>query len=233
MAELIVALDSNSADAALKWVSLTARHVSWFKVGLELFVGAGPGILAAIRAMAPGSRVFLDLKFYDIPNTAAAAAYAAALAGADMLTVHCQGGRRMCEAVMARLREFGSAAPLTLGVTALTSMGVGDMPGITETPSQYGRELAAMAAAWGLNGVVCSGHEARAIRARHPELALVCPGIRPAGACRADQARVMTPYEAVNAGADYLVIGRPITTAPDPAQMVQEILQEMRMANNG
>lgn len=225
MATLAVALDFSSAERALTLARELLPFSPWLKVGLELFTSSGPEIVGRLKDM--GFAVFLDLKFYDIPNTVGAAARAAANAGADMLTLHLQGGRRMCEAALAAL---GGQRPLVVGVTALTSFAAGEMPGITAGPGEFGRQLAAMAGGWGLDGVVCSAHEAPAIKGDNPGLICVCPGIRPAGVAAQDQRRIMTPTLAVAAGADFLVVGRPITAAPDPGRAAENILSEMAQA---
>lgn len=225
MAELIVALDFAAARQAIDMAALLRPAVRWFKVGLELFVSAGPELVRQLRDLQ--CRVFLDLKFYDIPNTVAAAVKAAAALGAQMLTIHCQGGQRMAEAAMLAVAGLAQP-PLIMGVTALTSFGPGEMPGIAGNPSQYALHLAGLAKTWGLNGVICSGFEAADIGASFPGLLRVCPGIRPAGADLGDQRRVMTPGLAVAAGADFLVVGRPITASKNPLAAAENILSQMR-----
>lgn len=224
MAELMVALDFPDADSALSLAGRLRGTAPWCKVGMELFCQAGPDVLARLRDM--GFHVFLDLKFYDIPHTVAQAVRAAARNGAELLTIHTQGGERMC-------REARQAAagcqrpPLIFGVTVLTSFGPGQMPGIEREPADFAAELADRAADWELDGVVCSGQEAAAVKARQPGLRCLCPGIRPASAAADDQCRIMTPAAAVAAGADYLVVGRPITRAGDPLAAARAILDEM------
>lgn len=224
MAQLVVALDFPTREEALALASRLRGLVPWCKVGMELFSLAGPPVLAELRTM--GFRVFLDLKFYDIPHTVAQAVRAAAAGGADMLTLHTQGGERMCREACEAARSC-ARPPLLFGVTVLTSFGPGQMPGIAQEPGQFALELSDMAAAWGLDGVVCSGQEAASIKARNPRLACLCPGIRPASSAADDQCRIMTPTAAVAAGADYLVVGRPITRAADPVAAAQAIVQEM------
>lgn len=223
MAELIIALDFDNSSSALALAHTLRNRVKWLKVGLELFCATGPDIINALCDF--GFRVFLDLKIYDIPNTAAGAVKAAVKSGASMLTIHCQGGERMCRAVMDAARDV-TVPPLIMGVTALTSFANGEMPGITREPGIYGIELANLAGSWGLNGVVCSGWEAASIKAS-ANLLCVCPGIRPETAACADQRRVMTPDQAVAAGADFLVIGRPVTRSTDPVGVVDSILAGM------
>lgn len=222
MAELIVALDTPRADDALELAEDLRDLVTWCKTGLELFLNAGPDIVRKLKVR--GFRVFLDLKIYDIPRTAAAAALSCAGMGADMLTAHCQGGQRMCGAMLDTLRGCPEP-PLLAGVTALTSFGPGEMPGITVEPGTFGRELAEQAARWGLQCVVCSPLEAQAVRALG--LRAVCPGIRPAEADAGDQRRIATPSAAVAAGADFLVVGRPIVKAESPREAARKILEEM------
>ena len=151
---------------------------------------------------------------------------AAAAAGAELLTLHCQGGERMCSEARIAADSYGSKAPQLFGVTALTSFGPGEMPGISADPSDFALELAGKARGWGLDGVVCSGHEAARIKASCQGLRCLCPGIRPAGADTDDQQRIMTPARAVQAGADFLVVGRPILKAPSPAEAESRRLKE-------
>lgn len=223
MAELVIALDFDNAPAALNMARTLQNRVKWLKVGLELFCAAGPEIVAALRTS--GFKVFLDLKFYDIPNTVAGAVRAAAQTGASMLTVHCQGGERMCRAAMEAAAQ-AQVPPLVIGVTALTSFANGEMPGIALEPGIFGIELAKMASEWGLNGVVCAGWEAAAIKS-NAGILCVCPGIRPDATACSDQRRVMTPVQAVAAGADFLVIGRPVTRSDDPLASVEAVLSDM------
>ncbi len=227
---LILALDLPAEAQALSLAESVAGEISWCKVGLELFTLAGPALLKRLEAL--GFSLFLDLKFYDIPHTVARAVRAAASLGVDMLTLHCQGGERMCRAAAEAARACPSP-PLLLGVTVLTSMGDGELPGLNMPAGAFALRLARDAAAWGLDGVVCSAREARDIKALCPELACVCPGIRPAGSRADDQARVASPGAAVAAGADFLVVGRPISQAPCPARAARDILEEMNNASKG
>lgn len=228
MAELIVALDVPRQDTALELAGKLRGLVPWCKVGMELFTLAGPDLLARLKGM--GFRVFLDLKFYDIPHTVGQAVKAAAAVGVDLLTLHCQGGERMCREARAAVNSLGSivpARPLLFGVTVLTSFAAGEMPGINAAPADFAQALARNAQDWGLDGVVCSGQEAARIKATAPALRCLCPGIRPAGSDAGDQRRIMTPAAAVAAGADYLVVGRPILAAPSPADAARQITAEM------
>ncbi len=231
MAQLIVALDLPRKDAALSLARNLQGLVPWCKVGMELFTLAGPNLLTSLKNM--GFKGFLDLKFYDIPHTVGRAVNAAAAAGVDLLTLHCQGGGRMCRearAVVDSLAADSPARPLLFGVTVLTSFAPGEMPGIAASPADFALGLAASAQDWGLDGVVCSGQEAARIKAASPGLLCLCPGIRPAGTAAGDQRRVMTPARAVAAGADFLVVGRPILEAPSPLEAARRILAEINAA---
>ena len=198
-------------------------ELRWVKVGLELFVAGGPAVVQQLRDQ--GKRVFLDLKFHDIPATMAGACRSAARLGAELITVHASAGSVALGAAQAAALESAAAvglpAPTLLAVTVLTSWEQARFASelaIEEPLSAYVPRLAQLAAAAGIGGCVCSPLEVAALRAAHPEpFALVTPGIRPAGAALGDQQRVLTPAQAVAAGASQLVIGRPITAAPDPA----------------
>ncbi|RRD71870.1 MULTISPECIES: orotidine-5'-phosphate decarboxylase [unclassified Desulfovibrio] len=226
-AQLIVALDLPTRKAALDMALKLRGTVRWCKVGMEVFTLAGPDFLEELHRL--GYHVFLDLKFYDIPHTVAQAVKAAAAAGVRLLTVHCQGGERMCRAAVEAVHAAPNR-PLIFGVTALTSFAAGEMPGISVPPADFALTLARCAADWNLDGVVCSAHEASAVRAACPELLRLCPGIRPAGSPATDQRRVMTPADAVMEGANYLVVGRPVTASADPAEAAQAILEEITSA---
>lgn len=229
MAELIVALDFPDSRTALALASSLKGLVSYFKVGLELFTAEGPAIVRELKKQ--DFRVFLDLKLYDIPNTVAHAVRSARNLGVDMLTVHCQGGQRMCEAALAAVQTGAPRKPLILGVTVLTSFTDGDLPGLSIPASQYALELARLANQWALPGLVCSGLEAAKIKSLYPEMLCLCPGIRPAAHEAGDQRRTVTPAEAVRAGADFLVVGRPVSQSEDPARAAGAILEEMREAS--
>ena len=198
-------------------------ELRWVKVGLELFVAGGPAVVQQLRDQ--GKRVFLDLKFHDIPATMAGACRSAARLGAELITVHASAGSAALGAAQAAALESAAAAglpaPTLLAVTVLTSWEQARFASelaIGEPLAAYVPRLAQLAAAAGIGGCVCSPLEVAALRATHPEpFALVTPGIRPAGAALGDQQRVLTPAQAVAAGASQLVIGRPITAAPDPA----------------
>ena len=227
---LIVALDVPAAPAAIELVRRLEGTCAWFKVGLELFVAAGPSILEPI--LARGHSVFLDLKFHDIPNTVAGAVRSAANLGARMMTVHASGGPAMLAAARAAL-DGVTNPPELLAVTMLTSMDTEQMSavGFDRAPSEEVELLAAMALNAGMRGFVCSPQEVAAVRAlAGPAATLVVPGIRPAGAEAGDQKRIATPSDTLRLGASYLVVGRPITQAPDPAAAAAAILNEMATA---
>ena len=218
---IIVALDGMAPDQALAF-SRGVEGLRWVKVGLELFVQAGPEVVAQLREQ--GLRVFLDLKFHDIPATMAGACRRAAGLGAELITVHACAGSEALQAAQAAAAEgaqaAGLAAPTLLAVTVLTSWEEQRLQrelAIRQDIAERVPALAALAAGAGIGGCVCSPLEAASLRAQHPEpFALVTPGIRPKGSAVGDQARVLGPAEAIAAGASQLVIGRPITKAEDP-----------------
>lgn len=230
MAELIIALDVENGEKALALAKSLQGLTSWFKIGLELFIAQGPKIVEDLKNL--GFRIFLDLKLYDIPNTVAAGVRSACQLDVDMLTVHCQGGQRMCEAALETVKKYSRRETLVFGVTALTSFAEGEMPGIAVPPQEYAFELAALAADWGLHGIVCSGHEVGKISAEFPQLRCLCPGIRPKMSDHGDQRRVVSPEYAVRSGADYLVVGRPIILSTNPVELVRSINQEIVSATS-
>ena len=202
----------------------------WFKVGLELFTAAGPAVVETL--VARGHSVFLDLKFHDIPNTVAGAVRSAAALGVRMMNVHASGGPAMLAAARAALEGVANP-PQLLAVTVLTSMDAAQLKaaGVGRAPAEQVKLLAKMGLKAGIRGFVCSPQEVAALRAlTGPEGVLVVPGIRPAGAEAGDQKRMATPADALRAGASYLVVGRPITQAPDPAEAAEAILKEMAEA---
>ncbi|MEI8166009.1 MAG: orotidine-5'-phosphate decarboxylase [Chloroflexales bacterium] len=228
---VLVALDAPSLAEALTLVSLLRPHVGGFKVGLELCTAAGtPRVVAAVAAA--GGAIFLDLKLHDIPNTVAGAVRAVCALGpaVRMLTLHCQGGAAMLRAAVAAAAG-APHRPLLLGVTVLTSIdeaALRDELGVAAPLAAHVLHLAQLARDCGLDGVVASPHEAAAIRgACGPALLLVTPGVRPTWVATGDQRRIMTPADALASGADYLVIGRPITAAPDPAAAAARIASEL------
>lgn len=226
---IAVALDYPSAENALKLVDRLTPDRCRLKVGLELFSAAGPAFVRTL--VRRGFDVFLDLKFHDIPNTVAAACRQAADLGVWMLTVHCLGGRAMLAAARNALKD--ETRPRVVGVTLLTSHSpaeVGEI-GLAGTIPERTVALADLAKACGLDGVVCAATEVSALRARlGPAFYLVTPGVRPAGSPAGDQHRVLTPAEAIARGSDLLVIGRPITAAPDPAAALDTIHREIAPA---
>ena len=232
MAQLIVALDYTNAEDALATAESLRGCPIWMKVGLELFTHEGPAVVKKLKDM--GFKVMLDLKMFDIPNTVAGGVRSACLMGVDLITLHALGGERMIHAAVDAVRqsaEEGGPKPLLFAVTVLTSMAPGELPGYGENLSGLAADLAAGGQAWGLDGVVCSGHEVEAIKSRCPGLMCLTPGIRPAsGSASDDQRRIMTPAQAVRIGSDFLVVGRPITKAPVPADAARAILDEMEKA---
>ena len=229
MAELIAALDFPDAETAFAAVTPLRGELDWVKVGLELFTAAGPSIIFRLKEL--GFRVFVDLKLFDIPNTVQGAVRSLTRSGADMCTLHLLGGQAMAQAALAGREEATgqTGGPLLFGVTLLTSMDITDLPGTTATNSgRFALDLAGNAADWHLDGVVCSGHEVRAIKQADPRLACLTPGIRLKKSAD-DQKRVMTPEKAVHAGSNFLVVGRPIFTATSPVEMVRTIRKKMTL----
>jgi orotidine-5'-phosphate decarboxylase len=227
---LIVALDVPTADAALALADRLRDQCQWFKVGLELYIAAGPAIVE--KLVARGHSIFLDLKLHDIPNTVAAAVRSTASLGASMLTIHASGGPAMLAAAQDALRGMATP-PQLLAVTVLTSMDQSQLTaiGLPKTPQQQVATLANLGLQAGIYGFVCSPQEVAMLRElTGPQGVLVTPGIRPSGADKGDQQRIATPTHALEQGASYLVIGRPITQAPDPALAAEAILLEIAEA---
>ena len=228
MAELVVALDFDNQKDAIFLANKISGLVPWVKVGLELFVNEGPSIVKKIKSM--GFKVFLDLKLYDIPNTVKGATYAAVNSGADLLTLHLSGGKRMCQAALDEVKRQ-NADTLIFGVSVLTSFDEGELPGYTNSLSDMVKILAEGANEWGVNGIVCSGHEVAHLKKIAPNLKFLTPGIRfDQKAKNDDQRRIMTPYDAVIAGSDFLVVGRPITRAENPKSVCIAIIKEIENA---
>ena len=224
---VVVALDFPSADEALRFCERLQPGLCRLKVGFELFTVAGPALVE--KLVAKGFDVFLDLKFHDIPNTVAQACSAAARLGVWMLNVHALGGRTMMQAAREAV-EKSARRPLLIGVTVLTSHSAADLNeiGLGGEPESQVLRLARLAKQSGLDGVVCSAQEATRLRVDlGRDFCLVTPGIRPAGSAAGDQQRIMTPAQALAAGAHYLVIGRPITQAPDPLAVLTAINREL------
>lgn len=231
--ELIVALDFPEPQTALDLAARLRGVVNWVKIGLELFLAGGRPMLDALKNM--GFRVFLDLKFMDIPNTVQAAVARATAMGADMLTIHTLGGRNMAQAALAGRDQAmtpGQIQPLILGVTILTSMGPADLiwnpTGTADDLRRLAVDLAVSAQGWKLDGVVCSGQEVSAIRTACCEpFNILTPGIRLPGAQVGDQTRVCTPAQAAKDGSTFLVVGRPITKAADPENAARMYREEI------
>ena len=224
---LIVALDTADRTRASGWATAVAPHCGMFKLGLEFFLANGA---AGVRAIT-GRPIFLDLKLHDIPNTVAGAIRAVLPLGPRMLTVHAAGGAAMIAAARNAAEAGGTNRPMILGVTVLTSLAADDLAatGVPDQPASQVLRLARLAVSAGADGLVCSPLEVAMLR---QELgsgpALVVPGIRPAGSAAGDQARVTTPEAALAAGADWIVVGRPITAAPDPGQAAASIAAAIR-----
>jgi orotidine-5'-phosphate decarboxylase len=224
-APVAVALDAPDLETAARWAALVTPHVSTVKVGLELYLRYGPEVVATVRGASRVS-VFLDLKLHDIPATVAGAAHAVARLRPDVLTVHAVGG-----ADVVRAAVEASPGTLVAAVTVLTSLSAQDLGqiGMMGSVSDAVLRLAALSVEAGAQGLVCSPREVSAVRAEvGPDVTLITPGVRPAGADANDQARIATPEEAVLAGADLLVIGRPITRAADPGAAAAAIAASLR-----
>lgn len=222
--KVIVALDYDNQADALAFVDRIDPSSCRLKVGKEMFTLFGPDFVKQLHKR--GFSLFLDLKFHDIPNTCSKAVRAAAELGVWMVNVHASGGERMMTASREILEPYGNDRPLLIGVTVLTSMEQSDLAGIglNIAPQEQVIRLANLTKNAGLDGVVCSAQEASMLKSElGTEFKLVTPGIRPAGAAVGDQKRIMTPVDAIQAGSDYLVIGRPITQANDPAKVLEEI----------
>ena len=225
---LIVALDVPDRFSALKAVEQLSGHVGYFKLGLEIFAREGPRLVEEIRDR--GEKIFLDLKLHDIPNTARGAVRSACRIGVHMLTVHASGGAHMLAAASQEAQSV-SSPPLLLAVTALTSLSEEEMQnlGVAGSIEQWVMRLAELAYNSGIRGIVASSKELPMLRSKFQNtLQFVIPGIRPAGTAIQDQSRTATPAEAIRAGANYIVVGRPILQAPDPAKAADSIVEEIR-----
>ena len=233
--KLIVALDVEDTLKARALFNALRGVVGMFKIGSQLFTAAGPAFVREI--ISSGEGVFLDLKYHDIPNTVALAGVEATRLGVSIFNLHAAGGsemmRRTSEAVSECAHLEGLARPIVIAVTVLTSGNADTLNevGYTSAPAELVSRLAVLAEASGMDGVVASPREVGVVRSavKNPNFVVVTPGVRPAGASLSDQKRVTTPREAILAGADYLVVGRPIIEAADPAQAAQQILEEMEM----
>jgi orotidine-5'-phosphate decarboxylase len=228
---LIVALDVPDRAAALRAADQLAGHIGYFKIGLELFTSEGPRLVEEIKSR--GDRVFLDLKLHDIPNTVRGAVRSACKLGVQMLTVHASGGPIMLTAAYEEAQSSASP-PLLLAVTALTSLSLEDVHalGINGSIEQWVERLAEIARDSGIRGLVASTKELPMLRKKfQSEMQLVIPGIRPAGAATQDQSRTATPAEAIRAGAGFIVVGRPILQASDPAKAADAIVAEIQSSS--
>jgi orotidine-5'-phosphate decarboxylase len=225
---LIVALDVPDRATAMKAIYQLSGHVGYLKIGLELFTREGPQLIQEIRDR--GEKIFLDLKLHDIPNTVRGAVRSACRLGVQMLTIHASGGSSMLSAASQEALASKSP-PLLLAITALTSLSEDEIRklGVAESMDRWVERLARLAQNSGMNGIVASSKELPMLcRKFHNELRFVIPGIRPVGTALQDQSRTATPAEAIRAGADYIVVGRPILQAPDPAKAADAIVQEIK-----
>ena len=227
--QIIIVLDVNTRDEALSLVRTLQGQAGMFKVGSQLFMAEGPAVVQEIVGL--GEKVFLDLKFHDIPNTAKNAAVKAAHLGVSMMTIHASGGRAMMQTVSKTLEgEFGAAKPLVVAVTVLTSFSEATLweVGAGRLVTDQVRNLAVLAKESGIDGVVCSPQEIGLVRAAAgPKFKIVTPGIRLEGQSADDQERTATPRDAIARGADYLVVGRAITSSPDPRRALEEMLSSV------
>ena len=229
---IIVALDVPSEAEALALIEALPQVTFW-KVGLELFVSSGPGILNTLKQRQ--KRIFLDLKFHDIPNTVAGACRATARYGVDLLTIHAAAGKETLSLAQAAVQEgakvAGTSPPKLIGITLLTSISSRQLAFDLKIPlelPEYALQMALLAQEAGLDGAVCSPQEVEQLRQTcGDEFVIVCPGVRPSWADKGDQTRSLTPAQAIKAGANYLVIGRPITAAADPGTAWQRICEEV------
>jgi orotidine-5'-phosphate decarboxylase len=226
---ILIALDVSSRKEALTLVEALHPLTGMFKVGMQLYTAEGPALVRDI--IAAGGKVFLDLKFHDIPNTVTHAVLEAAKLGVSMMTIHTSGGRAMMQAVSTELREtLGEKRPIVVGVTVLTSLDDGALreTGVSSTMEEQVLRLAKLAESSGLDGVVCSPREIQMIRgAVNRDFKIVTPGVRMPGQSLDDQQRTAAPREALASGADYIVVGRPITKAPHPRVALEGLLQSL------
>ena len=229
MAELIVALDVQTREEAVEKVKAIGDPVGFYKIGLELFTAEGPDVVKAVKDL--GKKVFLDLKFHDIPRTVERAIRSGGKLGVDLMTIHSVGAKAMIQSARMAADEFGPNGPKILAVTVLTSLDQTDLADVGivgRTPAEQVMAMAKFAPENGAHGLVCSPQEAGALsKALKAGTLFITPGVRPAGAAVGDQKRVATPADAVRDGATHLVVGRPILAAEDPVAAARQILAEM------
>ena len=232
MSELIVALDVNNREEAVARVKSIGDAVDFYKIGLELYTAEGPDVVKAVKDL--GKRIFLDLKFHDIPRTVERAVKSGGKLGVDLMTIHSVGGKAMVKAAADAAAEFGANGPKILAVTVLTSLDQTDLEDVGivgRTPADQVLAMAKFATANGAHGLVCSPKEVGTLSKMLPQGTLfITPGVRPAGSAVGDQKRVATPADAVRDGATHLVVGRPILAAENPAAAARAILAEIRGA---
>ena len=230
MAEVIVALDVQSREEAVAKVKEIGEAISFYKIGLELFTAEGPDVVKAVKDL--GKRVFLDLKFHDIPRTVERAVKSGGRLGVDLMTIHSVGGKAMIKAAAEAAAEFGEKGPKILAVTVLTSLDQNDLCDVGicgRTPAEQVAAMAKFATENGAHGLVCSPKEVGALsKALKAGTLFITPGVRPAGSALGDQKRVATPADAVRDGATHLVVGRPILAAENPALAARAILEEIK-----
>lgn len=231
MAELIVALDVNNREEAVQKVKAIGDTVDFYKIGLELFTAEGPDVVKAVKNL--GKRVFLDLKFHDIPRTVERSVRSGGKLGVDLMTIHSVGGKAMIKAAADAAAEFGPNGPKILAVTVLTSLDQSDLEDVGikgRTPAEQVEAMARFAIENGANGLVCSPKEVGNLsKILKPGTLFITPGVRPAGAAVGDQKRVATPADAVRDGSTHLVVGRPILAAEDPVAAAKAIRAEMNI----
>ena len=232
MSELIVALDVNNREEAVARVKSIGDAVNFYKIGLELYTAEGPDVVKAVKDL--GKRIFLDLKFHDIPRTVERAVKSGGKLGVDLMTIHSVGGKAMVKAAADAAAEFGANGPKILAVTVLTSLDQTDLEDVGivgRTPADQVLAMAKFATANGAHGLVCSPKEVGTLSKMLPQGTLfITPGVRPAGSAVGDQKRVATPADAVRDGATHLVVGRPILAAENPAAAARTILAEIKGA---
>lgn len=232
MSELIVALDVNNREEAVARVKSIGDAVDFYKIGLELYTAEGPDVVKAVKDL--GKRIFLDLKFHDIPRTVERAVKSGGKLGVDLMTIHSVGGKAMVKAAADAAAEFGANGPKILAVTVLTSLDQTDLEDVGivgRTPADQVLAMAKFATANGAHGLVCSPKEVGTLSKMLPQGTLfITPGVRPAGSAVGDQKRVATPADAVRDGATHLVVGRPILAAEDSAAAARAILAEIKGA---